>query len=57
MASMPRVGEIIEFFGDPFEIADAIAVAIRERARVDLIENSCLPPFEIGHYSSPLYRF
>ena len=40
-----EVFEIIELFGQALKVADPIAVAIGKRARVDLIENSFLPPF------------
>ena len=42
-----EVFEIVELLGDAFEITDAVAVAVRETARVDLIKNCGLPPFEI----------
>ena len=44
-----EIDEIIELAGDPREITDAIAVAVGERARVDLVEDGSLPPFQVGH--------
>ena len=44
-----EVNEIIELLGDACEVTDAVAVAVGERARVDLVENGSLPPFQCGH--------
>ena len=47
-----EVFEIIQFCRDAFEITNAITVTIRKRARIDLIKNCALPPFEFCHFSS-----
>ena len=31
---------------DPSEVTDPVAVGVRERPRVDLVDNACLPPLE-----------
>ena len=36
--------QIVEMRGDAVEIADAVAVRIGKRARIDLIEDGALPP-------------
>jgi hypothetical protein len=41
--------EMIEAPGNAGEIADAVAVAVLKRARVDLIDDPALPPARIGH--------
>ncbi len=41
--------DVIEFFGDAFEVADAVAVSVGERARIDLIKDCSLPPFKFRH--------
>src|SRR5258705_631748 len=38
--------EIVEMRGDAVEVADAVAIRIGERARIDLVEDGALPPFE-----------
>ena len=40
-----QVFEIIQFGGDASEVADAVAVAVRKRTRINLIEDRFLPPF------------
>ena len=40
--------EVIEPVDDAGEVADPVAVRIRERARIDLVQNSALPPW-LGH--------
>ena len=44
-----EINKIVELAGDPSEVTDAIAVTVGERARVDLVEDSSLPPFQVGH--------
>ena len=36
--------QVVGTLGDPREIADAVAVAVLERARVDLVDDGRLPP-------------
>ena len=36
--------QVVEPVGDPLEVADAVAVGVRERARVDLVDDRRLPP-------------
>src|ERR1700687_767316 len=38
--------KIIEMRSDAVKVADAVAIRIGERARIDLIEDGALPPFE-----------
>jgi peptide/nickel transport system permease protein len=45
-----QIRKIIKLVGHAFEIANPIAVAIRERTRIDLIKHCGLPPFQIGHH-------
>ena len=37
---------MVEMGDDPGEITDAVAIGIRERARVDLVDDARLPPLE-----------
>ncbi len=48
-----ELGEVIQLFRHAFEIADAIPVPVGEGARIDLIENSSLPPFEFCLHQFP----
>src|SRR5205823_7551306 len=41
----PEVHEVVEAPRNPAEIADAIAVAVLKRARIDLIDRRRVPPF------------
>jgi len=41
--------EIIETPPDAFEVADAVAIAVLKRARIDLIDDAALPPQRLGH--------
>ncbi len=41
-----EVGKVIQFFSDALEVANPVAVAIGERAWIDLIKDGGLPPFE-----------
>jgi hypothetical protein len=41
-----EISQVIEFLGYAYEITDAIAVSVGKGARIDLIEDSGLPPFE-----------
>jgi hypothetical protein len=36
--------EMVEVLGDAGEVADAISARVRERARVDLVDDGGLPP-------------
>ena len=45
--------EVIELAGDAAEVADAVAVRVAERARVDLVQDAVAPP----HCVLPLVRF
>ena len=47
--------QIVELAPDAGEIADAIAVAVHKRARIDLIDDAALPPFEFCQ-SRSLFR-
>ena len=51
IASTPRRRQIVEPPFDALEIADAVAVRVLERARVDLVDHACLPP-QRGHLGS-----
>jgi hypothetical protein len=51
-----EVFEVVEFFGDALEVADAVAVPIGKGARVDLVEDCGLPPLE-GCHSSKVLEF
>jgi hypothetical protein len=44
--------QIVELAPDAGEIADAIAVTIHKRARIDLIDDAAFPPFEVGQWRS-----
>jgi hypothetical protein len=43
-ASTPRSSEVVELAGDAGEVADAVAVRVGERARVDLVDDRVTPP-------------
>ena len=51
-----EVGKIVKPLGHADEIADAIPVAIGEAARIDLIKDSFLPPFQVGHLIFSMVR-
>ena len=36
--------EVIEVLGDPAQVADAVAIRVRERAWIDLVDRAALPP-------------
>ncbi len=40
--------EVVEFLGDAFQIADAVAVRVKERLDIDLVDDVGLPPLENG---------
>ena len=46
MASMPRPvrAEVVEVLDDAGQVADAVAVRVREAPRVDLVDDAALPP-------------
>src|SRR6266581_485004 len=44
-----QTNQVIEAASNAFEIADAVAVAVLERARVDLVDDSGFPPEGLGH--------
>jgi hypothetical protein len=37
---------MVEMGDDPSEVSDAVAVGVREGARVDLVDDARLPPLE-----------
>src|SRR5699024_12523825 len=39
-----QVSKVVHVGGDPGQVAEAVAVGVGERARVDLIENGLSPP-------------
>jgi hypothetical protein len=39
-----EVGQVIQSLQDPPEVADAVAVGVLERARIDLIDDGSRPP-------------
>src|SRR5262245_52811584 len=48
--------QVVEAGANALEIADAVAVRVQERARIDLINDPALPPFEVrsGVHDAPL---
>ena len=44
-----EIFQILKFLDHAFEVADAIAVSVSERAWIDLIKDCGLPPFKFGH--------
>jgi hypothetical protein len=40
----PKVGHVVEPFGDADEVANAVAVVILKRTRIDLIDDRAAPP-------------
>ena len=46
--------EVVERVDDPAQVADAVAVGVRERARVDLVEDAVAPPRR-GHRAPGLF--
>src|SRR6185503_16400405 len=44
-----KIRKIVKFVDHAKEVADAVAVSICKTARIDLVEHSCLPPFQSGH--------
>ena len=50
-----ELAQVVEFGGDAVEVADAVAVAVAERARIDLVEDGVGPPASRGSWSrSPI---
>jgi hypothetical protein len=39
-----ELGQVVEPPGDPRQVADPVAVRVREAARVDLVDDRALPP-------------
>src|SRR5215208_1925004 len=48
-----EIRKIIQLFDHAFEIANTIAISIRERTWIDLIKNCSLPPFQVSHALYP----
>src|SRR5262249_29142581 len=46
----PEPGEVVEFRDHARDVSDAVAVRVRERARIDLVEHALPPP---GHAGDP----
>ena len=46
-----QVAQVVELGGHAGEVADAVAVAVGEAARVDLVEDGLLPPLRRTHVS------
>src|SRR5690606_32527857 len=42
-------GDVVEPLDDPADVADAVAVRVRERARVDLVDDGGPPPVRVAH--------
>ena len=40
----PEAGDVVEMGADPGQVADAVAIAVGEAARVDLVDDAALPP-------------
>jgi hypothetical protein len=40
---------MVEVGDDPAQVADAVAVAVGERTRVDLVDRAALPPRRLRH--------
>ena len=52
----PKRDEVVEARLDAAKVADAVAVAVRERARVDLVDHARLPPLICRHANRLLAR-
>jgi hypothetical protein len=44
----PEVGQMVQALQDPAEVADAVAVGVLERARIDLVDDGSRPPGRVG---------
>ncbi len=44
-----EIGQVVELAGDAGEVADAVAVRIGERPRIDLVDDGVAPPRSVGH--------
>jgi hypothetical protein len=42
-----EVVQVVDALRDPREVADAVAVGVRERPRVDLVDGAALPPWRL----------
>ena len=51
----PEPLEVVEPVDDPAQVADPVAVGVRERARVDLIENAVAPPSVSHRHGAAAY--
>ena len=44
-----EAGQVVELARDALQVTDAIAVGVRERARIDLVDGAPLPPGRLSH--------
>ena len=49
-----ELDEVIQALADARQVADAVAVAVLERARIDLVDYAALPPGEFLHPTNVL---
>src|SRR4051812_35592492 len=47
---------MVEAPPDALEVADAVAVRVLERARIDLVDDAALPPGVLRHHAAPMLR-
>ena len=58
----PQSGDVVELAGDAGNIADAVAIRVGERLRVDLVELGVFQPGRLGvslgllRYRGPFFR-
>ena len=51
-----KLHQIVEPLQDPVQIANAVAIAVLKRARVDLVDDAVLPPSRILHLNQMLLQ-
>src|ERR1035441_1048219 len=44
-----ELDQVVKVLKNPLQIADAVAVSVLERARINLIDDAVLPPSELLH--------
>src|SRR5262249_8218563 len=42
-------GQMVELPADPLEVADAVAVGVEKRTRIDLVDDRAAPPGSVPH--------
>ena len=49
IASTPSTHQVVETLENAIQVADAVAVAVLKRSRIDLVDDAALPPRQLLH--------